>query len=392
MKINSLLAAIFCAAASISWAQSYDLTPDDGTVRGFVSEKVPDGNYKVTVTLGAPDRAASTTIRAENRRLMLENVATKPGETKTLDFVVNKRNVYYGDSLKVKLKAEEDKYFTWDDELTIEITGENPAVRSITVEPDTTARTIFLCGNSTVVDQFEEPWASWGQMIPRWFDNDVAIANYAHSGLCAEVFIAQGRLAKITELLRPGDYVVVEFGHNDQKQKGPGKGAWYNFSTCLKIFVDEVRAKGGEVIFCTPTQRRIWMEDNATIRETHGDYPAAMLAVAERENVPVIDLHQMTREFFESLGFEDSKRALVHYPANTFIGQTKELADNTHFNPFGAYEVAKMVVEGIRKLDLPLAKSVRPDYTSFDPAHPDDPSEFVWTLSSIQSMEKPAGN
>lgn len=392
MKIKSYLSTILCAAALMASAETYDMTPADGHERGFVSQQLPDGNYKVTVTLGAPDRAASTTIRAENRRLMLENIPTKPGEIKTLDFVVNKRNVFYGDSVKVKLKAEEDKYFTWDDSLTLEITGDNPAVRSIIVEPDTTARTIYLCGNSTVVDQFEEPWASWGQMIPRWFDTGVSFANYAHSGLCAEVFIAQGRLAKIVERLRPGDYVVVEFGHNDQKQKGPGKGAWYNFSTCLKVFIDEVRAKGGEVIFCTPTQRRIWEADNATIRETHGDYPAAMVAVAERENVPVIDLHQMTREFFEAQGYEGSKSGLVHYPANTFPGQTKELADNTHFNPFGAYEVSKMVVEGIKKLNLPIVENIREDYVAFDPAHPDNPAAFVWTLSSIQSMEKPAGN
>lgn len=392
MTIRSFISSILCGCAILATAQTYDMTPSDGSVRGVVSQQLPDGNYKVTVTIGAPDMAASTTIRAENRRLMLENIATKPGETKTLDFVVNKRNVYYGDSQKVKLKAEEDKYFTWDDSLTLEITGDNPAVRSIIVEPDTTARTIFLCGNSTVVDQFEEPWASWGQMIPRWFDSNVSIANYAHSGLCAEVFIAQGRLAKITELLRPGDYVVVEFGHNDQKQKGPGKGAWYNFSTCLKMFIDEVRAKGGEVIFCTPTQRRMWEDDHATIRETHGEYPAAMVAVAERENVPVIDLHQMTREFFEAQGYEGSKSGLVHYPANTFPGQVKELADNTHFNPFGAYEVSKMVVEGIRKLNLPIVENIRADYTSFDPSQPDDPADFVWTMSSIQSMEKPAGN
>ena len=108
--------------------------------------------------------------------------------------------------------------------------------------------------------------------------------------------------------------------------------------------------------------------------------------------MPLIDLNDMTRDFFEALGYEDSKRALVHYPANTFPGQNEALADNTHFNPYGAYEVAKMVVMGIKELKLPLANDIRTDFTDFDPKHPDNWKTFKWAPAKNADIVKPDGN
>ncbi len=365
----------------------------------YFSVQVPDGNYKVTVTLGSKKRKAETVVRAESRRLMVENAATKRGQLVDYSFIVNKRSPGYtvvtdkGERHEtVKLKEREKDYLNWDDSLTLEFNGASPAVSRIRIEPDTTATTLFLCGNSTVVDQNSEPWASWGQMITRWFDSTVAISNHAESGLTARTFLGGNRLEKILTMLRPGDYVVCEFGHNDEKEKRPGDGAWYHYVYNLKIFVDKVRAAGGHILFCTPTQRRFWQDDQRHIKDTHGDFPAAMLSVAEREHVPVIDLNGMTRTFFETLGFEGSKKALVHYPANTYPGQDKPLADNTHFNPFGAYEVAKMVVMGMKQLGLPFVASLRSDWQDFDPAHPDDPSAFRWYDAKVLDTKKPDGN
>lgn len=365
----------------------------------YFSVAVPDGNYKVTVTLGNRKRKGETVVRAESRRLMLENVSTKKGQTAEYSFIVNKRspkftvNTDKGPKQEtVKLKEREKDYLNWDDSLTLEFNGAAPAVSRIRIEPDTTATTIFLCGNSTVVDQNSEPWASWGQMITRWFDSSIAISNHAESGLTARTFLGGNRLDKILTMMKPGDYVVCEFGHNDEKEKRPGDGAWYHYVYNLKIFVDRVRAAGGNIIFCTPTQRRFWEDDNKHIRDTHGEFPAAMLSVAERENVPVIDLNGMTRTFFETLGFEDSKKALVHYPANTYPGQDKPLADNTHFNPYGAYEVAKMVVMGMKKLNLPVLKGLRSDWADFNPSQPDAPDDFRWYDAKIQDTKKPDGN
>jgi lysophospholipase L1-like esterase len=358
----------------------------------FFSVDVPDGNYKVSVTLGSKKSKGVTTVRAESRRLFLENIATKRGEFKTFSFVVNKRNTRIGDNDRVRIKKREENKLNWDDKLTIEINGDAPACAAIHIEPASPdVPTVWLCGNSTVVDQDYEPWASWGQMIPRWFDEGVCFANYAESGETASTFIAANRLKKILSFMKAGDYIFIEFGHNDQKQKFAGAGAYYNFATCLKTFVDEARKRGATPVFVTPTQRRSFNK-NEKITDTHADYPEAMRWVAQREGVQLIDLHSMTRTFYEALGTEQSKRAFVHYPAGSFPGQTGPLADNTHFNPYGAYEISKMIVEGIKGLNLPLAEHLRHDYKAFNPAAPDSPDSFHWNDSPFIEVQKPDGN
>ena len=352
---------------------------------------LPDGNYRVTVTLGNKKKAGQTLVRAESRRHFVDLVKTKKGEQKTVSFVVNKHTPVIDGNTRVKLKPREVTYKNWDDSLNLSFYGPAIAVQRIQIEAVTDVTTVFLCGNSTVVDQEDEPWASWGQMITRWFGQQVAIANYAESGLSCTSFLAQLRLDKILSLLKKGDYVIVEFGHNDEKEKKAGDGAWYSYSRNLKIFVDRVRAAGGNIIFCTPTARRSFDAEGHIIN-THGDYPAAMKAVAQREQVPVIDLTQMSTTFFETLGVEGSKKALVHYPANTFANQDKALADNTHFNPYGAWEVAKMVVMGLKQINSPLVNYLREDWQDFDPAQPDDPDAFVWHMSTGSDLTKPDGN
>ena len=355
----------------------------------YFSVRVDDGNYRVRVVLGSKKKAGETTVRAEGRRLMAHNVATKKGKFETFEFVVNKRSPRIDDKTKVRIKEREKDYLAWDDKLTLEFNGDAPAVQSIHIERDDQCPTVYLCGNSTVVDQNNEPWASWGQMITRWFGPEVAISNHAESGLTARTFIGAGRLDKILTTLKAGDYVFVEFGHNDEKEKRPGDGAWYHYVYQLKIFVDQVRSKGAEIVFCTPTQRRQFEKDNKTIRNTHGQFPAAMKSVAEREKVLLIDLNKMTKDFFEALGYEDSKRALVHYPKEMY---GRELADNTHFNPYGAYEVAKCVVMGMKQLNLPIVKFLRPEWQDFNPSQPDDWKSFKWAPSRLQDIVKPDGN
>ena len=353
---------------------------------------VPDGNYRVTVTLGDKKRASETVIRAESRRHFFDVISTRKGKFETVSFLVNKHSPRIDNKTRMKLKPREWVYKNFDDSLNLTFCGPAPAVKSIRIEPDTTATTVFLCGNSTVVDQEDEPWASWGQMIPRWFDDQVVIANYAESGLTANTFLAGQRLDKILTHLKAGDYVICEFGHNDEKEKRAGDGAWYSYSRNLKIFVDRVREKGGNIIFATPTARRAFNKDHKTLAYTHGEYPQAMRTVAEREKVPCIELNGMTRTFYEALGEEGSKKSLVHYPANTFPNQPKQLADNTHFNPFGAYEVSKMIVMGLKKIQCPLTEHLRADWQDFDPSQPDDPAAFVWYMAGSGNMLKPDGN
>ena len=389
----SCVLATLCAMGASAQALGEEVVLNKWSDKPYnYSIAVPDGNYRVTVTLGVKKHAGQTVVRAESRRHYSDMVTTKKNKYQTVSFVVNKKNPQIDDNTKVKLKPREWSYKNWDDSLTISFCGPMPAVHSVKVEPATDVTTVFLCGNSTVVDQENEPWASWGQMITRWFDDKVVIANYAESGLSCTSFLAQLRLDKILTQLKKGDYVIVEFGHNDEKEKKPGDGAWYSYSRNLKIFADRVKAAGGHIIFCTPTARRAFNNDHKTNRNTHGDYPEAMKTVAKREGVQVIDLTSMSTTFYEALGEERSKRALVHYPMGTFPDQERELADNTHFNPFGAWEIAKMVVMGLKQLQSPLAAHLRADWQDFNPAQPDDPDAFIWHMSAGSNLTKPDGN
>lgn len=378
---------------SESSGYGYDVLPTpskNSTKPFFYAVKVPDGNYVVTLIIGNKKKAGNTTVRVESRRLYVAQKLTKKGEFYEESFVVNKRTTYISEKESVKIKEREKTTFTWDDKITFEFNGEAPVCESIRIEPaPSTIPTVFLCGNSTVTDQSREPWASWGQMIPVFFNDKIVFANFAESGESANSFIAAGRLKKALTLMKAGDYVFIEFGHNDMKQTGPGKGAWYSFMTSLKTFVDEARAKGANPVLVTPTQRRLF--ENGRNQNTHGEFPDAMRWLAQKENVPLIDLNEMTRILFDALGEENSKKALVHYPANTFPGQTQELADNTHFNTYGAYQVAKCVIKGMMTATPELTKFLKPGFC-YNQAQPDNPDTFVWELSPLIDDLKPDGD
>ncbi len=356
----------------------------------YFSVAVPEGNYKVTLTLGDPQGTSQTMVKAESRRLMLESIDTQPNEIKKVSFVVNVRMPEISTGGQVKLKPREVGKLDWDDRLTLEFTGAKPCIDAMEVEKVDDQITVYLAGNSTVVDQDDEPWAAWGQMIPRFFKPGVAIANHAESGLTLGSFMGSNRLDKVMSLIKPGDYLFIEFGHNDQKEKGPNDGAYKSYTERLKLFVSRAREHKAIPVIVTSTARRSFDENGKTVN-TLGDYPDAARKVAQEENVPLIDLNKMVTRFYDALGVENSKKALVHYPANTFPGQTKALEDNTHFNPYGAYELAKCIVEGIKANNLGIKKYLV-DTKPFDPSHPDPVESFNWPMSPKNSTIKPDGN
>ncbi|WP_231425144.1 rhamnogalacturonan acetylesterase [Pedobacter sp. Leaf250] len=356
----------------------------------YFSVAVPEGNYKITVTLGDKKAAALTTVKAESRRLMLEDVKTKAGELVTKTFIVNIKNRNINDGRVVGLKPRELTKLDWDDKLTLEFDHQTALVALEITKVDDQI-TVFLAGNSTVVNQEDEPWASWGQMITRFFKSGVAIANHAESGLTLGSFSGSRRLDKILSVAKPGDYLFIEFGHNDQKEKGANDGAYKSYTERLKMFVSAFKKKGGIPVIVTSTSRRSFGADGKT-QNTLGDFPDAARKVAAAEDVALIDLNVMTAKLYDALGEEQSKKALVHYPANSYPGQDKPLADNTHFNPYGAYEIAKCVVLGIKTKKLNLAKYITDDYPDFDPSKPDDPMVWKWPDSPKSSLLKPDGN
>jgi lysophospholipase L1-like esterase len=363
----------------------------------YFSVRVPDGNYDVKVIVGDVKGTSATTIRTECRRLMLENIRTSKGKTTSQSFTVHVRDSIIRDSSgetigEVRLKSRESAYLHWDNLLTIEFNDSLPKVCAVEITPNNSATTIFLAGNSTVVDQSREPWASWGQMIPRFFvPGKIAIANYAESGEALNSFLSAKRLEKILSLMKKGDYLFIEFGHNDQKQKGEGVGPFTSYKKSLQLYIREVRRKGGIPVLVTSMHRRSFDADGRIIN-TLLEYPEAVRQTSREEGVALIDLNAMSKTLYEAWGPQRSIKAFVHFAANSFPDQTTKVEDNTHFSTYGAYELAKCIIAGIRQQNLPLAKFIRRDTPVYDPANPLPFEKFYWPMSSFTSALKPDGN
>jgi lysophospholipase L1-like esterase len=325
----------------------------------FFSAVVPEGNYKLTVILGDAAGASTTTVKAESRRLMLENVGTAAGQFTSRSFTVNVRRPDLPSGGKVRLKPRElgpPPVLHWDDKLTLEFSGARPRLCALEIERTETALTVYLAGDSTVTDQPNEPWNSWGQMLPRFFKPAVAVANHAESGESLPSFLGSHRLDKILAEMKTGDYLFVQFGHNDQKDKRAGAGAFSTFTTNLVFYINETRRRGGIPVLVTPPERKA-----SIFGETLGDFPAAIRKVAKQEHVALIDLHAMSRVFYRALGDQ--------------LGQAFQ--DGTHHNNYGSYELAKCVVEGIKSNQLALARFLVDEVAAFNPAHPDAVDTFA---------------
>lgn len=336
----------------------------------FFSVALPEGNYRVTAILGDAAGATTNTVKAESRRLMLEDVRTAPGVFSTNTFAVNIRTARFPGGA-VKLKTREHDYLHWDDKLTLEFSGARPALAALEIVRVTNAVTVYLAGDSTVTDQTLEPWNSWGQMLPRFFEANVAVANHAESGESIKSSLGARRFEKIFSTIRPGDYLFLQFGHNDMKDRAPDALAAYRSN--LTQLVLAARRAGATPVLLTSMERKAGVE-----RDTLGDYPKTVREVARTNGVALIDLHAMSRVLYRGLGPERLGAAFQ---------------DGTHHNNFGSYELARCVVEGIRTGDLPLAKFLAKDVTPFDPARPDAPEQFKLPASPQRDpATKPDGN
>ncbi|QBQ38577.1 rhamnogalacturonan acetylesterase [Pseudoduganella plicata] len=353
----------------------------------FFSVAVPEGNHAVTVRFGDALKPSTTTVKAELRRLMLENVPAAAGAMVTRTFIVNTRTprIDCGNGIAagaVDLKAPREtvqEAWNWDGRLTLEVHG---PVRTIEIRPAHVS-TLFLLGDSTVCDQPGEPYASWGQMLPRFFKPTVAVANHGESGETYRDSLARRRLDKIVSIIRPGDTVLMQFGHNDQKQIAQGNGGPFTtYKTEIRTHVEAIRARGGIPVIVSPMERRAF-EPNGKVVGSLADYAQAAAQSARELRTPFIDLNAMSRPFYEALGPEQSKAAFAQ-PAPGKI-------DNTHHNNYGSYELAKAVVAGLRSAGITVAEHVV-DGFAFDPARPDPVAAFKVPASPRYDNERPLGD
>ena len=345
----------------------------------YFSVAVAEGNYRVTIRFGDRRLGTSNVVKAELRRLMLERVDTKAGEFATRSFIVNVRTPMIPGGGEVKLKDREktSEQWAWDEKLTLEFNGTRPAINAITIEK-ISVPTVFILGDSTVADQSGEPYASWGQMLTRFFGDKIAVANHAESGESLKSSLGAKRLDKVLSLIKPGDYLLIQYGHNDMKEKGEGIGAFTSYKASLKQFVDVARSKGASVILINPMHRRTF-DANGKITNSHGDYPEAVRQTAKEEKAPLIDLTAASKDLYEAFGPDRS-------------GALFKEGDGTHHNAFGAYQIAKIIVQSIRDQRLPLSKYLIKGLPTYDPKSPDAFESFSLPPSPAVAHAKPLGS
>jgi lysophospholipase L1-like esterase len=355
----------------------------------FFSVDLPEGDFRVKLTLGERVGESQTVVKAESRRLVLEPVVTKKGEVSTATFLVHLRTPQIPTGGTVKLKPREIGALHWDKRLTLEFNGARPCLAAIEITPANDAITVFLAGDSTVTDQQLEPWAAWGQMLPAFFGPTVAVANHAESGETIKSCVGERRYDKVMSMIKAGDYLFLQFAHNDQKQGSPDATGYKDL---VRRFVAEARAKGAHPVLVTSMERRNFDAEGKRIVPSLAGYPEALREVGAELGVPVVDLNARSIPFYEALGPEAAKKAFVHFAANSYPGQDKALTDDTHFSAYGAYELAKCVVEEIKAHVPALAAHLRPGLATFDPAHPDAFADWRLPASPPKPVVKPEGS
>jgi lysophospholipase L1-like esterase len=398
----------FDASAPVAGGAAVTADMDYDTVRGYgfehgtsagsgqpwlFSTALSEGNYDVVIAFRDAGVAARATVKAELRRLMVEagdsghqagaNPAVRRFTVNVRSPRIAARNGVAEGKVDLLTGEVQDEANAWDDRLTLEIHAEGGGVRSIEIVP-VTVPTVFLLGDSTVADHHNEPYSSWGQMLPRFFKTGIAVANHAESGETLRASLSRRRIDKVVSALNPGDLVLIQFGHNDQKQLFDGSSAPFTtFKHELKAHVDMVRAAGGVPVLVSSVERRRF-DAQGNMSTTLNDYADAVRQTSRELNVPLIDLHAMSQQLYRAMGPQASE-ALFAAPAGKQI-------DNTHHNSYGAYVLARLVAQGLRATGLPAAQYLTADLGVVDPAHPPTPERFTVPASPDKTVARPRGD
>ena len=209
---------------------------------------------------------------------------------------------------------------------------------------------VFLIGDSTMADKLQAdfPETGWGMPFSHLFNEAVEVQNHAYNGRSTKSFRTEGRWKKVFQQIKKGDYVLIQFGHNDAKASDTSRyaAAQTDFRENLTRYVAETRSKGGIPILLTPTQRRKF-DSTGVFVDQHADYPAVVREVAIREKVLLIDIEKESKKYIRSEGPEGAKKMFLHYPVGIFKKFMKGVADDTHFSPFGAMKISDLVAAAI---------------------------------------------
>lgn len=216
--------------------------------------------------------------------------------------------------------------------------------------------TIWMVGDSTMANKSEKayPETGWGMAFGQFFDKNVRIDNRAMNGRSTLSFINEKRWQYVVDNIKSGDYVFIEFGHNDEKIDKPGVGTSLEaFGNNLARFVNEAREKKAIPVLLTPVMRRSYKD--GVFVDSHGGYPGVVRRIADSLRVPLIDMHKKTEKLIKEMGEEDAKK-LFNYVDVGHVNYPEGKKDDTHFSPFGAKKMAELAAEGVKELHLGLAK------------------------------------
>jgi lysophospholipase L1-like esterase len=222
--------------------------------------------------------------------------------------------------------------------------------------------TVYLIGDSTMATKAVSayPETGWGMPFTTMFDSSVVVDNHAKNGRSTRTFISENRWQQVVDKLRPGDYVFIQFGHNDEsKEKTDRYTSLEDYKKNLGKFIAETRIKNANPILLTPVARRRFLEGKLV--DTHTEYSKVVLQTGSEQSVPVIDLDRLSRELLQTLGEEKSGLLFLQLQPGEHPNYPDGKDDNTHFNELGARKMAQIVVHEIRKLNIDLsARIVRP--------------------------------
>ena len=304
---------------------------------------LPNGDYTVKLIAGDAAEATNIAITAEKMaKVQLTDKAA--GQYLEMEFPIS----------------------LVDGQLNLDFSGTAAKINSLVIaarapRTATTDPGVYLAGDSTVqtYDAGYVPQAGWGQMIDRFFDDKVAFRNHAIGGRSSKNFISQGRLDEILRVINPGDYLMVQFGHNDatigvdDRYASPA-----DYKEYLRTYVNGARQRGATPVLVTPVGRRDYDEATGKFNVSFPEYVAKMQKLATEENVALVDLSALSRAYYDAIGPEDTKSVFLHVDAGVYPNRPTGTVDNTHFQEYGAIQIARLIAGSVKQLSLPLAAHV----------------------------------
>ncbi|MFG3493454.1 rhamnogalacturonan acetylesterase [Streptomyces sp. NPDC047928] len=223
-------------------------------------------------------------------------------------------------------------------------------------------RTLYIAGDSTAAQKYADaaPETGWGMALPEFLTPRLQVSNHAVNGRSSKSFLDEGRLEPILESIRPGDLLLIQFGHNDQKSADPARYTepWTTYQEQLLRYVTGARAHGARPVLLTSVERRRFDAAGNAV-PTHGEYPAAMRALAADQDVALVDIQTASLAEWQLLGPEPSKRYFNHLAPGESPNYPDGREDNTHFRPRGAVEVARLVARGLLRAGVLRTRDLR---------------------------------